>query len=571
MDDRARLTVPLHIKIMLVLIACILPVCTVSLLSNQYEQEVIRQTIFETQESNVSFYKAMLEQEIKRLENLAYSYLNDQEFIKLATVSNSLTDYERVELISNVRKKLALIKQISPYVANVFVYMPDIDRSINAVNSDYELSHAEVGFFISEENIAKPIVNFEGRLFARGYYALNRSVRESPIMLMAIELDTSTIAKIMREAAGTGSAVLFTQDWRLDVGARTEVDTGVETARPDLPRTASWLGNGYLFTRMYSSVLDLTMLVYLPQIAVLSRLWMAEHWLWALLVLSIMGLSATAIAAYRIVHIPIRTMVGAFHEVELGNRGKRLSVIRNDEFRYLYMDFNRMMDRISELLGEVRRQGLLFQQAQLKQLQMQINPHFFYNSFFSVRGMLELGDTDAASKMLENIGRYFQFITRSGRDVILLMEELSHARAYLEIQKIRFENITVLLEEPPETIREIKVPRLILQPLIENAYLYGLEDKVGQGRIEIRFFDCAETIRITIRDDGGQMTDEKIEALRKRLDAPNEGETTGILNIHSRLKLFYGSVAGIAVERNEFAGLTLVMTIPKTVGGVALE
>jgi two-component system sensor histidine kinase YesM len=202
---------------------------------------------------------------------------------------------------------------------------------------------------------------------------------------------------------------------------------------------------------------------------------------------------------------------------------------------------------------------------------MQINPHFFYNSFFAVRGMLELGDTDAAGKMLENIGRYFQFITRSGRDTVMLMEELSHAKAYLEIQKIRFENISVLLSEPPETVTGLMVPRLILQPLIENAYIYGLEDKQGEGSVEIRFNEEVEALKIMIRDDGGRMTDEKISVLRERLNAPDEGETTGIINIHSRLRLFYGPAASIEVSRNEVSGLTLVMTIPKAAGGASNE
>jgi hypothetical protein len=200
-NSRTSRTVPLYAKILLVLMACILPVCTVSLFSNKYEQEVIRKTIFETQESNISFYMVMFEQEMKRLENLAYSYINDEEFIKLAVVSKGLTNYERVELIMNIRKKLALIKQISPYAANVFVYMPNIFRSINAVNSDYELPEEEVAFFMKKENISKPIVNFGGRLFARGYTSgLKANVQ--PVMLMAIELDTSAVTRILSEAAG---------------------------------------------------------------------------------------------------------------------------------------------------------------------------------------------------------------------------------------------------------------------------------------------------------------------------------------------------------------------------------
>ena len=125
---------------MLVLSACILPVCALSLVSNAYEQEVIRQAIDTTQESNVSYYLVMLEQELSRLMNITHSYMNDQEFQELAVMYNALSDYKRAEAIVNVRKKLMHIRQISPYAANIYVYLPTMGRSINAVNTDYELS-----------------------------------------------------------------------------------------------------------------------------------------------------------------------------------------------------------------------------------------------------------------------------------------------------------------------------------------------------------------------------------------------------------------------------------------------
>lgn len=112
---------------MLVLSACILPVCALSLVSNAYEQEALRQAIDATQESNVAYYLEMLDQELSRLRSIAYSYMNDLELQELAVVYDTLSDYKRAETVINVRNKLMHIRQISPYVANIYVYLPAME------------------------------------------------------------------------------------------------------------------------------------------------------------------------------------------------------------------------------------------------------------------------------------------------------------------------------------------------------------------------------------------------------------------------------------------------------------
>lgn len=241
--------------------------------------------------------------------------------------------------------------------------------------------------------------------------------------------------------------------------------------------------------------------------------------------------------------------------------GYGVSLYSLGETEFLKVDYWQI-DTLNGLIQQVYEQRYLWQQSQLKQLQMQITPHFFYNSFFAVRGMLEMGKTATAIAMLENMGKYFQFITRSGRDLIPLKQEVSHAMAYCEIQKIRFENIEVDFPLPPEEIAQTIVPRLILQPLIENAYAHGLENKLGEGALTVRYLDKGSLLAIEIADDGAELAQEEVDRLQKDIRY-GAGETTGMINIHNRLRLTYGEEAGLSVRKNEPAGLIVTVLIPK--------
>lgn len=560
----------LFTRLMAVLSACILPVCALSLVSNAYEQEAIRQAIDATQESNVAYYLEMLEQELSRLRNITYSYMNDQELQELSVVYDTLSDYKRAETVINVRKKLMHIRQISSYVANIYVYLPAMERTINAINTDYELSEEEIAWYMSQENLAKPVMNENEQLMICSYHPMTATADRLPAMLLAVEIDPAAIREILSKASPEeGGAMLIGEDWSiqlenhsLDDGSSFSSLLPIWKERSSGTKRINWADTECLFAWRYSAETDTTLFVYIPQDAVLGELWRIERLLWLLLVAAAAALTGTAFVIYRMVHVPMWRMVEAFREVENGNQEIRLAVHGSDEFRYLYDRFNRMLDHLNSLIQQVYTQRILSQQSQLKQLQMQINPHFFYNSFFAIQGMIEMGDTQTATRMLQNIGNYFRYITRNARNSVPLREEVAHARSYCEIQRIRFENIEISFENIPEGYADFIVPRLILQPLIENAYLHGLEDKEDAGILKVRFYAEKDGLFIEVEDDGGGISKEQLEKLRRDMQE-NEGlETTAIINIHRRLKLFFGEEAGISLAQNEHNGLQVTIFMP---------
>jgi two-component system sensor histidine kinase YesM len=570
-----RQKIHLYQKLMLILLITIGPICLLSIFSSRDEQRLILQTMTESLQSKTTFYEAMISSEVERLQSSTYAYINDEEFVKISVLSDVLSDYQRNELINNMRKKMNLLRSMSPYIENICVYIPTLGRSVNAINCDYEIMPGEVDAIKHPSSNEGYVIYYEGKLLVRSAYPNGGSLKVYPSLLLAVEINQQAVLDILSniETMQDGGTVLISDDWALSSGTETEQD--LEALRLLLPDktmthsatfTAHWKGENHLLASQYSAQMGAYLVSFIPQRVVLLKLQTLRHWTIVLLIAAIVLILGAAVLEYHSVHLPIQRMVNAFEKVEGGSFDVRLTTEKRDEFQYLYTRFNHMMDTIKDLIRQVYQQKILFQQAQLKQLQSQINPHFFYNSFFAAQGMVDMGQTEAASQMLENLGRYFHFITRSGAEYVTLEREAAHARAYCEIQKMRFSQVSVRFDDVPENLKTLLVPRLILQPLLENAYIHGLEDFEGQGKLSVFFEDTDEKVYIHVINNGQSMSVAALDDLQKKLQEPLDApmETTGIVNIHRRLLLYYGPPCGLEVASLEPRGTHIRMCLTKS-------
>jgi two-component system sensor histidine kinase YesM len=255
--------------------------------------------------------------------------------------------------------------------------------------------------------------------------------------------------------------------------------------------------------------------------------------------------------------------VKAFKQVESGDFNVPINHRHDDEFRYIYRRFNAMVENLNALIEQVYKQKILAQKAELKQLQSQINPHFLYNSFFILNTMTRIGDYENLEKFTEQLGEYFQFVTRSAADEITLSKEVNHARVYTEIQTMRFSNrIRVEFDDLPKEFSNLIVPRLILQPIIENAFEHGLEKKTENGLLKISFLKVEDELHIVIEDNGEAMTSNYLEKLQSDLmENGNSKEVTGMININQRIRLRFGTERGITVTNGDMGGLKVTVHI----------
>lgn len=579
-----RLTI--FTKLVLAFLIVISPLYVLGTFMNDKGVQIIRTDISRSLKQKVEYYLMSLETEIERITVLQREFMNDEDLQALSMLSERMSTYERLATMNRLQARLGLIKESSPYISQANVYIPPVAR---VISSDRAVSHLEreqleqlkQGVLQSEP----PFIANDDHLYIREYYpsAYNLATRD-PVFVLEAEVSIPALTNFLQQLPGydRGGAVMlngqapvvhetdrpaFQQIWQ-------ELQTyWAEDARGGGTGTHSErisLKDGvYLTVYVFSQKLNSFLIVYVPEDEVMGPIQKYRVYLWMISVVSVIVIVIFAYWIYRIIHRPLRKLVGAFRKVESGIMQVEIKHNSADEFHYLYEKFNAMVGHLNKLIYEVYEQKIHLQQAELKQLQSQIDPHFLYNSFYLLYRMTKANDNENATRFTKFLGDYFQYITRNGKEEVRLQEELHHAKAYTEIQSIRFQGrIQVEFEENPELCRDITVPRLILQPVIENAYKHAFDHDLDHCRLHLRMKEGMSEegtplLFLIVEDNGKGMSDQELREWQRLLKEEVQGkEVTGILNVHRRLRLKYGSVAGIRIEKGQTAGVTVTITVP---------
>lgn len=228
-------------------------------------------------------------------------------------------------------------------------------------------------------------------------------------------------------------------------------------------------------------------------------------------------------------------------------------------------------NKIRENLAEV-----FDKQAELTALQSQINPHFLYNTLESIRGQALIDDNDEIAKMVEALSSFFRYsISRRG-DLVTLRDELTNIKNYMTIQQYRFNNRFVLkiyIDEEDEKAYDFFMPKLILQPIIENAIFHGLEECIDQGVISIELIVTEYNMILTVSDNGTGMDRTTLKILNDKIHSANQfvqtstekkGKHSGIalMNIQRRIRLLFGEDYGLTVYSTLGQGTDVEVILP---------
>ena len=243
---------------------------------------------------------------------------------------------------------------------------------------------------------------------------------------------------------------------------------------------------------------------------------------------------------YRSITRPLKRLADAMKTAQGGDFAVRLPPGQEDEIGYLSHTFNDMVDRIDLLVNEVYQRELAQKTAEMEALQAQINPHFLYNTLDAINWMLIERDAWDISDIVVALGSLMQYTMDTRTATVPLHLEYAYIEDYLRIQKCRLTNrleYSLLLDE---SLRELEVPKLILQPLVENAIQHGVEPRSDGGRVEIRSRREGNFALLSVRDNGPGMSPEQCERLMD-VDSPPDGSTgIGVRNVERRLKLYFG-------------------------------
>lgn len=260
---------------------------------------------------------------------------------------------------------------------------------------------------------------------------------------------------------------------------------------------------------------------------------------------AVIGLIISSWLAYflsRTITNPLYKLMGLMRDVEQGNLDIRFDSKYEDDIGIFGRRFNRMLSRLKVLLQDSYEKQVRLKDSELKALRAQINPHFLYNTLETVNWLARMEGSDDISKIVVSLGEIMRYSVKKGDDFVTLREDLKQLENYLTIQEFRYQDKFKVHFNIDETILDEPILSLLLQPLVENAIIHGLEEKIDAGKIFISIQGLDHFMEITIQDDGVGMDKETLERLNNKLQ---EGLSLqelgiGIENVRKRLFLSYG-------------------------------
>ena len=539
----------IYARLILAFIITMLPIYLLSGLLYNWGTSLVKQDIVESAESQAANYINGLESALERINVMQFEALNDTFVSYLVNAYDTLEPYRRIELISYVRAKLSSVRYSNDIISDVIVYMPGRGIEISADKGYGNLLWPEGTL---EEQLASPyqLVEREQQLVMVAY-PLERTEQSIQDLIIEVQLNRQEIMRSMNE----GLYREYTGSLELAMPYASPVVIGGAEDSEVISE------DDYLLIEAESQLFGLKLSHYMQVKMMFQTVNDPIQWFWALLIVAFGAVAIYLIYINRLIHRPLARLVRGFRRVKEGDLDLNIRHDHEDEFRYIYTNFNDMLYKVKLLIQEVSNQQAHLQNAELKQLQSQINPHFLYNCLFSINRLIKMERLEEATTFTDQLARYFQFITRNTRDTIALANEAEHAANYVALQLFRFsDRVEVRFKELPEEIRAIPVPRLILQPIIENAFVHGLEDALSDGLLIVAFNYVDPIVKVTIEDNGDAAA-EHIERMRAKLADSYEGEVTGILNVHRRLRYMYGSSSGLDVAIGEHGGIRVEIRI----------
>lgn len=557
-------------RLIMTYLAFVIPLILLGVYLYHWSYDTASQEISLSTDRRLNQFAMELNREIEWMELQQFDIAEDRKLNRLAILWNMMDQVERRETLNYLSERLAAFKNSSAYIRNVYVHIPSVNKSVSAVQGIDDFDQESFSYFSSTREEKGIRFTVKGDSLNLSAVRLTGQIGEDPLFVVQVELDNAEVQNelsqlnLYPESATlliedqTGLAI---SDQRRDAILSSHSKSSLTNSQSNFQVSVD--DTVYHVNQLHISTLGLSVATYLPEEIVTKPLSRFVQWAWIFAITSFIAIAAYLYSSYKLIHMPLLLLVKRFKKMEGGVLDIPINHHRKDEFGFLYSRFNLMIENLRQLIDRDFKMTMMMQRAELKQLQSQINPHFLYNSFFILNSLARTGDTDRIEQFTNMLGEYFRFITRNGTDHVPLKEEVEHSRIYTEIQQLRFSRrIKVDFGQVPLEMEQIQVPRLIIQPIIENAYEHSLEKNTDMGLLRVHFNMEESFIEFVVEDNGNELRMEDIELLQERLlNETSTDKMTGLMNIHRRLRLTYGEKSGLFLSKSELQGLRVAVRI----------
>jgi len=285
-----------------------------------------------------------------------------------------------------------------------------------------------------------------------------------------------------------------------------------------------------------------------------------------ILVIALLILTGSIIIAGMITK-PINILVKSMKNIKSGVLEEVHFETSIHEFIRLRDGYNLMTEEIQSLVIKAIKEEKIKRKAEMNILQAQIKPHFLYNTFDSISSLALMGRNEDVYKMMSALGSFYRISLSKGKEIITIKEELETVKNYLEILKVRYENLFTVSYSLDSKTTEKTIVKLVMQPFIENALYHGIKPKDEPGHIEVKTYMENERIILMIKDDGVGIGQEQLNSILNDSPESNNSSSFGIWGTVQRLKLYYSEDNIVSIRSKKGIGTTVIISIPDKMAG----
>lgn len=565
-----RLFRSLFFRMFSIVLMAFLPVCVFGAVINTSAYVNARKNAVDQLNLSSEYRAQSLENLIVGAMSSQLQFINNTDLLELVEESDYSYDVTRTAL--KVQSSLAYMQEISMITEDVIVYLPKVDMEISAVSGVDQLNQAEYAKMsgLGKDDIGKPIL-LDGALYVNVYSPMYLEQLEQKA-LVSLKLSKKKIYQILNADTGQECIGVLALNGEILEGSGVEsnfIDALQRVISQYQPgEVQSFQANGKSYDLISCKTLHNGIEYYLSASNSYRKGIEIQYIGTVLLLLALIVLIVlfSSIWIKRLISRPIDVLLDSFRRMREGDLDFQINTgNRADEFEYLYSYFNETIHSTRQLMQEVYEDGIRLRNAEYKQLQYQINPHFLYNSLHIIYRMAKNEDYEGIVGMTEHLSSYYKFITYGEKGTVDLQYEVEHIQNYIAVQSIRFgDHIRFEMESLPDSWKQIQVPCLILQPIVENVYSHGLCNKLEDGLCRLSYRQDGTACLIIIEDNGDELTDKTLEALQKKLSGTEEDfqGSIGLINVHRRLQIRFKETYGLTLSRGKLGGLKVTIRIP---------
>lgn len=489
----------------------------------------------------------------------------DSDIVKFKN-NRMYSGYDQLETKQTIMEKLHLQSVMSSWNTDVFVYEVETEEAIGTKSLEYDETYLSNnvapgwGYFEGEHLKSSYFSTFiispyhyayeleqtqliiEGRFYITNLVQLLNDLKESLIGDPFIYHPMSSVVSNRTADEEVISLILDKlENYELDDKGEMTLDFHDEP---------------YLVTYVKSPEFDWILFDYVPVNDVLSPIDMIKNIFYTSIFLLLLLCVGVMMLFYRHLQRPLDQLMYGMEKVRGGDYSIRLTSNKKNEFEYLHHGFNEMAFQTEYLIETVYKEKQRFTEAKLKQLQSQINPHFLYNCLFFIKNMAKLGRTKPVEEMSLLLGEYYRYTTHTDTEIVSLKEELDLIQKYIAIHALRMKNFSYEVALSQE-VEDVKVPKLLIQPIVENALVHGLEPNQDKSELRLEAEIVHGRVTITIEDNGvGIQDEEKLASLRDKLTFnKKKNASCGLSNVNQRLKFHYGEGAQMEFKQKPLGGI----------------